>query len=122
MKLFLDDVRKPYDVFRTTINPVYENDKEWVIVRDYFQFIDFIRKFGLPKLISFDHDLSYEHYLPENQVDINYEDVTEKTGYDCAKWLVGFCEVNELGLPNFLVHSANPEGKRNIEEYLNSFV
>ena len=44
MKLFLDDIRNPYDVFRLTINPLYENDKDWVIARDYYQFIDAINK------------------------------------------------------------------------------
>ena len=33
MKLFLDDIRNPYDVFKLTINPLYENDSEWIIAK-----------------------------------------------------------------------------------------
>ena len=62
MKLFLDDVRVPYDVFRMNINPLYENDSDWVIVRSYYEFVNYIEKFGLPMYISFDHDLSYDAY------------------------------------------------------------
>ena len=67
MKIFLDDVRNPYCVFKLTVNPLYENNEDWIIVRDYYQFISAINKFGLPTHISFDHDLSYDAYLPENQ-------------------------------------------------------
>jgi hypothetical protein len=38
MKLFLDDNRDPYDVFKNTIDPIYEENNTWVIVRDYYQF------------------------------------------------------------------------------------
>jgi hypothetical protein len=121
MKLFLDDIRVPYDVFKTTINPIFENNEDWAIVRDYHQFVNYITKFGLPDFISFDHDLSYEHYLEENQSDIEYGSLIEKTGYDASKWLVNYCEENDLRLPEFYVHSANPVGKKNIECYLENF-
>ncbi len=118
MRLFLDDIRVPYDVFKMTINPIFENNEDWVIVRDYYQFIDYIKKYGLPEFISFDHDLSYEHYLEENQSDIEYETLIEKTGYDASKWLVDYCMENDVEIPNYYVHSANPVGKQNIESYL----
>ena len=109
MKLFLDDIRNPYDVFK-------------VIVRDYHQFIDAINKFGLPTHISFDHDLSYDAYLSENQEgDIDYENLEEKTGYDACKWLCEYCLENNLSIPEYYVHSANPVGKKNIEMYLENF-
>ena len=53
MKLFLDDIRNPYDVFRLTVNPLYENNKDWVIVRDYYQFIDAINKSTYFQLVPF---------------------------------------------------------------------
>jgi len=121
MLLFLDDIRVPYDVFKNTINPLYEKNDDWVIVRNYYEFINAIQKFGLPKFISFDHDLSYDHYLEENQKSIVYENLVEKTGYDSAKWLVEYCLENEHTLPQYYVHSANPEGKKNIELYLEIF-
>ena len=118
MRLFLDDVRVPYDVFRMYINPLYENNSDWIIVRNYYEFVNYITKFGRPDFISFDHDLSFDHYLEENQSDIDYDNIEEKTGYSAAKWLVGYCMENGLDIPNFYVHSANPEGKVNIESYL----
>lgn len=118
MRVFLDDIRVPYDVFKMTINPIFENNEDWVIVRDYYQFVNYIKKFGLPEFISFDHDLSYEHYLEENQSNIEYETLIEKTGYDASKWLVDYCMENGLDIPNYYVHSANPVGKQNIESYL----
>lgn len=121
MLLFLDDVRVPYDVFRNTLNPLYEKNDDWVIVRTYYEFVNYINKFGLPEFISFDHDLAYDHYLPENQDVIQYEDLVEKTGYDAAKWLCDYCQDNILQLPGYYVHSANPSGKKNIECYLENY-
>ena len=62
------------------------------------------------------------HYTPEHLWE-NYEASkewqeaqvhTEKTGLNCAKWLVNYC--NEIGrkLPSFLCHSMNPVGKDKI--------
>tara|TARA_R110000822_G_scaffold142821_2_gene280951 strand:+ start:924 stop:1319 length:396 start_codon:yes stop_codon:yes gene_type:complete len=118
-KLFLDDVRVPYDVFNMIINPIYENNEDWDIVKDYNSFISYIKENGIPKFISYDHDLSFDHYLGENQEgDIDYDNMEEKTGYDCAKWLVQYCLESNLTIPDYYVHSANPVGKKNIEMYL----
>ena len=122
MKLFLDDIRNPYDVFKLTVNPLYESDNDWIIVRDYYQFISAIYKFGLPTHISFDHDLSYDAYLPENQKgEINYTSLKEKTGYDACRWLCEYCLDNGKDIPFYLVHSANPVGGENIKRYLENF-
>ena len=115
MKLFLDDNRNPYDVFKNTIDPIYEENDTWVIVRDYHQFISFIQRFGVPKLVSFDHDLTQDHYLTENQSNIDYKSLKGNTGYDAAQWLIDYCENKEVKLPEIRVHSSNLEGKRNIE-------
>ena len=121
-KLFLDDIRTPYCVFKLTVNPLFENNEEWVIVRDYYQFINVVTKLGLPTLISFDHDLSYDAYLSENQKgDIKYDSLKEKTGYDACKWLCEYCEDNNIDIPNYYVHSANPVGGENIKRYLENF-
>lgn len=118
MKLFLDDNRQPYDVFLNTIDPDYESNDSWSIVRSYDEFVSHINEFGLPKLISFDHDLDMDHYLPENQSDIDYSSLKSLTGYDCAIWLVEYCDENGFVIPNFKVHSQNPVGKDNIIEVL----
>ena len=121
MKLFLDDVRVPYYVFKMTINPIYENNEDWVIVKHYYEFVSYIKENGIPDFLSFDHDLSFDHYLSENQEgDIDYNSLKEKTGYDCAKWLVQYCLENNLTIPDYYVHSANPVGKKNIECFLSN--
>lgn len=50
-KLFLDDIR--------TIEMVYDKsmEPEFDIVRNYYDFVAYIQKNGLPEFISFDNDL-----------------------------------------------------------------
>lgn len=47
--------------------------------------------------------------------------LVEYTGMDSAKWLVNYCIDNDLKLPEFVVHSANPSGYENILGLLKSF-
>lgn len=114
--LFLDDYRLPKDAGD------YMNDSRyltecWVLVRTYKEFVRFIEKEGLPTLISFDHDLANEHYGFNG----DYNELKEKTGYHCAKWLVDYCFQRNLPLPEYLVHSMNPVGRENITLYLNNY-
>lgn len=117
-KLFLDDVRSAEMVFMNTIDPIYENNNEWEIVRSFNEFVSYIEENGLPEFISFDHDLDFEHYKLENQQDIDYDKMEIKTGFHAAQWLINYCADNKLKLPNFKVHSMNLAGKRNIERIL----
>jgi hypothetical protein len=82
----------------------------YVIVRNFDEFKDYIINNGLPAHVSFDHDLADLHYGGVFNV--------EKTGYDCAKWLVDHCIDNDLKLPAYTVHSMNEIGKENIHTYL----
>lgn len=112
--LFLDDVRMPYEV-GNYINPValrpYFRKYNWAIVRSYDEFIKQIKENGMPHVVSFDHDLADEHYAPETQ-DHHYK---EKTGYDCAKWIIEYAKQNKIDLPKMILcHSMNPIGKENI--------
>jgi hypothetical protein len=106
--LFLDDIRFPYDVYEYTHQPIFLQEK-WEIVRDYNDFIEWITKNGLPDFISFDHDLA------------DIQNNTEKTGYECAKWLVDYCLDNNLGCPKFYCHSMNPVGRDKIKGLLDQF-
>lgn len=119
-KLFLDDFRNPKDAFTLVIPHLkifWEDD--WDIVRNYDEFVSWIEANGLPDFISFDHDLADEHYEDVmNNPKLDYSQYREKTGLDCAKWLVDWCVDNKLSLPDYAVHSANPAGRRNIEQYL----
>lgn len=127
VNIFLDDVRSLKSVYL----PRHKFPGEWKIVRNYRSFCNaindlFLHTGGLPQFISFDHDLADEHYS-ENMVDpILYNEMypsfKEKTGFDCAKWLVEFCLDRNLQMCAFQVHSMNPVGKKNIESLLSSFV
>ncbi|BAP29972.1 uncharacterized protein CHSO_0935 [Chryseobacterium sp. StRB126] len=113
--LFLDDIRYPIEAYRYTKQDIFLR-KDWHIVRNYDQFVNRILEKGLPEMISFDHDLADEHYLKPDA-----KEFVEKTGYDCAKWLVEYCMDNDLDLPRFYSHSMNPVGKENIEKLLKNF-
>lgn len=126
-RLYLDDLREPHQSFDMLGFSVYKED--WTVVRSYKEFTEYITKYGLPDIISFDHDLADEHYTPEEYQDS--KDYQEKTGLDCAKWLIEYCmnyiddddttEGLELKLPTYIVHSANPIGRDNIYYMLRNF-
>lgn len=116
-KVFLDDYRKPSDVFYLSVDFNYQEDNGWLIIKSYDEFITCIINNDLPELISFDHDLSHDHYLPEHQTNINYSEI-QKTGYHALKWLIDYCKENKLSLPICKVHSQNIIGKKNMLELI----
>ena len=126
--LFLDDFRVPTDCvnymrLRVDDSAMYSRES-WIIVRNYEDFVDYITHNGLPYLISFDHDLADEHYdqsLYLTDYDSLSKSFKEKTGMDCAKWLVDYCLDNVEKLPKCVVHSMNPVGTQNISSYLKDF-
>lgn len=118
--LYLDDVRTPTETL--------PNYAPWDVVRNYNEFTEYITKNGIPDLISFDHDLADEHSNDYyNQVALqgyqhpNYDDYKEKTGVDCAKFVIEYCQANKVKLNRCVVHSHNPVGARNIQEGINGF-
>jgi hypothetical protein len=122
-KLFLDDIRNPKDgigLVPSNLNQFYwAND--WSVVRTYDEFVSYITQNGLPNFISFDHDLADEHYVAYMELQkgkIEESVPTEKTGYQAAKWLVDYCVDNSLSIPEYIVHSQNEVGKKNIQSYL----
>jgi len=107
--LYLDDYRIPTD----GIN--------WTIVRSYNAFVKIITEKGLPELVSYDHDLSPEHYNighVRSFTKEDYDNVKEKTGLHCAEWLIKYCQENKLKIPNWKTHSLNLIGQENINEVL----
>ena len=130
-KIYLDDVRTP------------TND-EWVVVRNYDEFVSYIKMHGLDniELISLDHDLGesamVEYYSNvKNNYTSDYSNIDEKTGYDAAKYLVDVFynnnverfqmsrkdkKNNEFKFPVVYVHSANPIGSANIIGYINNYL
>ena len=118
--IYLDDVRTP-------------KDSKWEIVRNAKEFREAIQDIGLENiaLISLDHDLGetaikeFFRNAARNKT-INYDNILEETGMDCAKWIVDHYLDNYDGsgtnLPEILVHSANPVGAKNIMSYINNFL
>jgi hypothetical protein len=117
----LDDIRSMSDVRKYTKLPDVPNE-HWVVVRSYNEFVDTINKLGLPTFVSLDHDIASSHYGHGLQGDdIPYDSYTEKTGYDCAKWLVEYCMKKGVKHPPYVVHSMNPVGEKNIISYVESY-
>lgn len=118
--LYLDDVRTPSETL--------PNSEPWYVVRNYDQFVDWINKNGVPDLISFDHDLAPEHtndyaiqVAHQGYQHPTYEDYKEKTGVDCAKYVIDYCQANKVKLNRCVVHSHNPVGAKNIQDGINGF-
>ncbi len=115
-KIYLDDVRTPID-------------PTWKVVRNYHEFIDAIEELGLDSIdrISLDHDLGeeamteyYKNVSPNYRLD--YNNINEKTGMDCVKWLIDYCLDTGHSLPHVTVHSANPIGSANMMGYINNYL
>jgi hypothetical protein len=129
-KVYLDDLRTPID-------------PTWVVVRDYSSFVKRVEEIGLENIteISLDHDLGdsamHEYFTNVSpNYSLNYANIKEKTGYDCAKWLVEhYYQLNpnldesrferkskDFKFPKVYTHSANPIGSANIMGYINNFL
>jgi hypothetical protein len=113
--LYLDDVRIP-------------TEGEWEVVRNYDEFVAHIKMNGLEtyEVISLDHDLGegamieyYTNVKPNYELD--YNRIPEKTGMDCARYLVAESMHTKIPLPTIYVHSANPIGAANIIGYVNNY-
>lgn len=91
--LYLDDIRMPkYPGF--------------TIARNVDEAKRLIKKKGFPSYMSLDHDLGEG----------------EPTGHDFVKWIVNEYMDKDLPEFEFVVHSANPVGKENMETLLNNFI
>ena len=113
--LYLDDVRIP-------------KTDSWEVVRNYDEFVAHILMNGLEnyEVISLDHDLGegamieyYTNVKPNYELD--YNRIPEKTGMDCARYLVAEAMNKKIPLPTIYVHSANPIGAANIIGYINNY-
>ena len=114
-QIYLDDIRTP-------------KEDIWMVVRNYDEFVEAVTSIGLKNIdvISLDHDLGdtamteyFTNVSPNYKLD--YSNIVEKTGMDCAKWLVEYCINNNLKFPDYEVHSMNVIGKMNIKSYIESF-
>ena len=123
--LWLDDFRNPFEDDWLNFSPI-SRPYDCIWVKSYSEFTKWIVNNGLPDAICFDHDLGMEVALTARANGMSKRKSRglkqlEKTGYDCAKWLVEYCLDNNLKLPKWNIQSANPVGKDNINGLLLSF-
>ena len=140
IRIYLDDVRTPI----SPNNEWIEGVEEWTIVRSFQEFVDAVIEVGLEgiEVISLDHDLGdtamkeyFENVSPNYT--LNYDNIKEKTGMDCCKWMINYFYDTNLGrdlmsrsekknqpfsFPKVFVHSANPIGSANMMGYINNFL
>lgn len=95
--LFIDDIRLAENHYP---------EIDMVTVRTYAEGVEYVKQNGLPEFVSFDHDLG----------DLSED---EKTGYSFAKFLISYMIDNNIKTEfKYFVHSANPVGVTNINQYL----
>jgi hypothetical protein len=116
LRLYLDDIRTPVD-------------EDWIVVRDYDEFVAQIKLNGLGnfEVISLDHDLGegamVEYYTNvKNNYMLDYNNINERTGMDCCRYLVSESMNEKIPLPQIYVHSANPIGAANMMGYINNYL
>lgn len=102
--LFLDDIR--------SIDMVYDKtmESEFDIVRTYDEFLNYIKKNGLPDFISFDNDLG-----------LGEDGKIAPDGLAAAKWLVYESGLDLRSL-RYKVHSANPVAAEQIRGLLGNYI
>lgn len=121
--LFLDDVRSPCTAFHYMPDTCYLTE-DWVVVRSHNDFVDHVTQHGVPKLVSFDHDLGDEHYGHATAQSIDqftYDGFTEKTGWHSARWLIEHCIELEARVPDVMIHSMNVAGSANIKSLFDTY-
>jgi hypothetical protein len=116
LRLYLDDIRTPVD-------------DDWIVVRNYDEFVAQIKLNGLGnfEVISLDHDLGegamVEYYTNvKNNYTLDYNNINERTGMDCCRYLVSESMNEKIPLPQIYVHSANPIGSANMMGYINNYL
>ena len=116
MRLYLYDIRTPVD-------------DDWIVVRNYDEFVAQIKLRGLGnfEVISLDHDLGegamVEYYTNvKNNYMLDYNNIEEKTGMDCCRYLVAESMNEKIPLPQIYIHSANPIGSANMMGYINNYL
>lgn len=108
--LFIDDERDPVNVFWGSPDDVrMYHEGDWIIARSFDEVMQLIDVYGMPSVISFDHDLGKD----------------APTGYDIVKAIIDLeCSEGARIFPDnfrYMMHTQNPIGKRNMIAYLENY-
>jgi hypothetical protein len=116
LRLYLDDIRTPLG-------------EDWIVARNYDEFVAQIKLHGLAsfEVISLDHDLGegamVEYYTNvKNNYTLDYNNINERTGMDCCRFLISESMTQNIPLPQVYIHSANPIGAGNMMGYVNNYL
>lgn len=101
--LWLDDILDPNDkrFDWLAFSPVGREVKV-IWVKSFLEFTNWIQQNGLPDAICFDSDLGKN----------------SPSGYDCARWLIRYCDQKKLPLPLWASQSPHPQEKALIKKLL----
>lgn len=108
--IYLDDTRIPESDHVTHFDATGSaHTYEWEIVRGPAPMRDVIRERGLPRVMSFDHDLG-----------------ADEDGKDCARWVIEYARQHFEDPSNVLnmdvrIHSRNPKAEGRIRSEFQSF-
>jgi hypothetical protein len=103
--LFIDDERDYSFVEGSLIQTIIRHKpQQFLIARNSKQAIKLIKANGLPCFIFFDHDLGEIN----NKVDTSMN-------------VVNFITENYLSFPDYIIHSQNPIGAKNLHSKIESF-
>ncbi len=123
--LWLDDIRDPKEETWREYYPIKPDIIIWV--KSYKEFTEWITQKGLPTAICFDHDLGIPITIEARQSkgtskkEARKLKQQEKTGKDCANWLIEYCLDHSIDIPLYTIQSANPVGKDNIDSLLKNY-
>lgn len=120
--LFLDDIRELSWVndpvlcpSGARVNPAIIKTRlaehPVLVARNLEEFKQVILEQGIPVFVWFDHDLDIQHYHKHQQG-------APGTGLECAKFLVEQCTQQNQPIPDYCIHSKNPDGAQDIREFL----
>lgn len=123
--LFLDDIREPNSAWMNYERRLKYDTNTWVTVKNYTEFCETIDSKGIPMFVSYDHDLSEEHYHGSMYDGVEkYEEIgksfKEATGLECAKYLISKLDPG-VPHPQYIVHSQNPAGRIRIENCIRDY-
>lgn len=104
--IFLDDFRFP-----NWVNWIELPKTHWTICRHYYDFVDTVQRYGIPEYVSWDFDLDLHGH--EHIKSLPY-----LTGLDSVKWMMDYCIKNNENFPKSTIHSANPDGAKQIYNLL----
>ena len=109
--LWVDDIRDPYSKewtnwFIKNVGAISSDKFCWV--KNFDEFKEYIDKYGLPRVICFDHDLGETGK-------------NERNGLTCAIYLIEYCLNNNLDIPKYCCQTSNPVGKQNISSLLDNY-